>query len=355
MDNPENRITRTGHGTDTSRGAVLVALSGGVDSCVCVHLLREQGYQVRAVVMRMSELHQAVVDAAEAAAASLEIPLTVLDLRQAFREQVIGYFLEEYSHGRTPNPCVFCNPWIKFRALVEEADRQGCRWIATGHYARVRQAGEEYQLWQAASLERDQTYMLYRLGQRELSRLLLPLAELEKPQVRTLAASLGLAAADLPDSQENCFISGKDYAAYIEEQLGTFPAGAFISPEGQVCGEHQGIIRYTVGQRKGLGIALGRPVFVRRIDPAENRIYLGEDDREPEARIAQVTTLSGRGLEEGAVQVKIRSAAPPVPAWLVPESDGALVRFALPQRAVAPGQSLVIYQNGQLLGGGVIQ
>lgn len=342
-------------GTASSRGSVLAAVSGGVDSCVCVRLLQEQGFEVRGVVMRMSDLHQGTVDAARAAAEGLGIPLTVLDLREEFRDRVIAYFLEEYSRGRTPNPCVFCNPGVKFRELLAEADRQGCPWIATGHYARVSCENGTYQLRRAASAERDQSYMLYRLGQRELSRLLLPLAEYEKPQVRGIAASLGLAAAELPDSQENCFIEGKDYASYIERQLGAFPPGEFIGPDGRVCGRHRGIIRYTVGQRKGLGIALGRPVYVRRIDPAENRIYLGEDDRDAEARISQVTTLSGQPLEEMEGEVKIRSMSRPVPARISPCGEGALVRFASPQRAVAPGQSLVIYQSDQLIGGGVIQ
>ena len=226
----------------TTNNRVLVALSGGVDSTVCVHLLKEQGYDVRAAVMLMSDLHTSTVEAARSSADSLGIPLTVLDLRKEFEENVISYFLREYSRGRTPNPCVMCNPTVKFKALIDEADRQDCAFAATGHYARIEQENGVYRVRRGASLERDQSYMLYRLGQRELSRLLFPLAELQKPRVREIAAKLSLEAAEKPDSQENCFIEGTDYAAYIVGRLGEVPAGDFIAPDGSVCGRHKGII-----------------------------------------------------------------------------------------------------------------
>lgn len=344
----------------TSSSRVLVALSGGVDSCVCVHLLREQGYDVRAVVMRMSELHGDTVEAARAAAEALAIPLRVLDLRREFEDQVIAYFLREYSRGRTPNPCVVCNPTVKFHHLLAEADRQDCRYMATGHYARVTEADGEYQLRRGDSPERDQSYMLYRLGQRELSRLLLPLAGLEKPRVREIAAELGLCSANKPDSQENCFIAGKDYAAYIERRLGKSQPGDFIGPDGAPCGKHRGIVHYTVGQRRGLGVALGRPVFVKRIDAASNRIYLADagGDAVSQAILSQVTAVSGGPLAPRpfSAQVKIRSVAAPAGARIEPLEDGRVrVVFDRPQRAVAGGQSLVVYDGDRLLGGGFIE
>lgn len=343
----------------TASNRVLVALSGGVDSSVCVRLLQQQGYDVSAVVMQMSELHSETVEAARQAASTLGVPLTILDLRQEFEETVIRYFLEEYKKGRTPNPCIVCNPKIKFRHLFLEADRQGCRYAATGHYARVEIRNGKSCLLRGTSPERDQSYMLYRLTQRELTRLLLPLAELEKPVVRKLALQYGLSCADKPDSQENCFIDGKDYTAYIRLRMSGLPEGDFIAPDGTVCGRHKGIAYYTVGQRKGLGIALGRPVFVREIDPESNRIYLADAGAGcfSAAVLSEVTFPSGEiPAEPFSADVKIRSAAKPIPASLFPLDNGGLrVKFASPQRAVAKGQSIVFYAGNMVLGGGFIE
>ncbi len=344
---------------------VLTALSGGVDSCVCAALLQRQGYGVRAVVMRMSPLHEGTVEAAKEAAEALSLPLTVLDLREEFEEKIVSGFLSEYRRGRTPNPCVLCNPTVKFRHLLEEAERQGCALAATGHYARILREGGEYLLLKAASLRRDQSYMLYRLTQRELAHLIFPLGEMEKEEVRELAASLGLSAASRPDSQENCFIPDRDYGDYVLRRLESSPEGApppgdFIGPDGLPCGRHGGIFRYTVGQRRGLGISLGRPVFVKRIDAENNRIYLAEAE-EPgvrEVRRSQVTTVSSRPLPEAGitVQIKMRSAARPVEGQVLPlGGGGARAVFDTPQPWPAPGQSLVFYQGDVLLGGGVIE
>lgn len=338
---------------------VLVALSGGVDSSVCVHLLKEQGYDVYSVVLRMSDAHDDTVNAAKEAADMMNIPLKVVDMRETFKKDVISYFMDEYLNGRTPNPCIVCNPKVKFKALIDTADELGCDYVATGHYARLKNENGKTLLMRGESLKRDQSYMLYRLTQKELSRLMFPLANLEKPVVREIAEKLNMPAAKKPDSQENCFIPDNDYGSFIESQIGKIAKGDFIAPDGTVCGKHKGIIHYTVGQRKGLGIALGRPVFVKEIDAKTNRIYLAEQgtDIKSETFITNVTTISGEPFkEEFNAQAKIRSVAPPTDVLVVPlDNDKAKIIFKTPQRAVAKGQSLVLYNGDIVLGGGFIE
>ncbi len=339
---------------------VLVALSGGVDSTVCAHLLKKQGYDVSAVVMKMSDLHESTVAAAQDAADSLGIPLTVLDLRAEFEQEIISYFIRSYQNGITPNPCVVCNPKLKFNYLIKEADRQGCDFAATGHYAKTRRRDDGIvDVLRGESDKRDQSYMLYRLTQRELSRMIFPLAEMEKDAVRAIAAELGLSCADAPDSQENCFIEGTDYAGYIENRCGKMPEGDFIAPDGKVCGKHKGLLHYTVGQRKHLGIALGRPVYVREIDPVKNRILLADAGTAMLAKSAVVEDITATaGNFPGDcfnAQVKIRSVAKPTPAKIeLLDEKRARVTFEEPQRAVSKGQSLVMYDGNVLIGGGFI-
>lgn len=335
---------------------VLVALSGGVDSTVCVHLLKEQGYEVAGLVMKMSPAHDSTIEAAKESADSLSIPLYVRNLTEDFQKKVIDYFAEEYMQGRTPNPCVVCNPLVKFKTLVDVADELGYDLVATGHYARLEWQGDKVILKRGASLKRDQSYMLYRLDQRVLTRLLLPLSELEKDEVRRIAAALGVTAASKPDSQENCFIPDNDYAGYIERHYGKSKVGQFFSPEGKPCGAHSGILHYTVGQRKGLGIALGRPVFIREIDPVTGNIFLADSGQEyfSEISLSDVTSISGEPLIEGEIQVKIRSAATPCNGRLSVQGECVKVLFESPQRATAKGQSAVLYDGENVLGGGFI-
>lgn len=339
---------------------VLVALSGGVDSSVCVRLLQEKGYDVTAAVLEMTPHHKDAVKAAQNAADALNIKLYVKQMYDEFSRNVIDYFTKAYKNGITPNPCVVCNPLVKFKAIADIADELGIKYIATGHYARIVNDNGVYKIQAGFSAARDQSYMLYRLNQDILSRLLLPLADMEKADVRRTAKELGLSCADAPDSQENCFIPDGDYAGFIERRCGKSPEGDFISPEGEVCGRHRGIIHYTVGQRKRLGIALGRPVFIKRIDPECNRIYLADAGGEfaPGVILSDVTTPDSTPVAVPFdCHVKIRSAAKLTPASVFPEGDGCVrVVFKTPQRAPAKGQSVVFYDAlNRVVGGGFIK
>ena len=337
---------------------ILVALSGGVDSSVCAALLKEQGYDVYGVVLKMSDAHDSTVSAAQEAADSLGIKLIIKDKRKEFEKHVIDYFVSAYKNGITPNPCVVCNPLVKFKALADTADEIGCELIATGHYAKlVKQSDGSAALYKGSSESRDQSYMLYRLDQDVLKRLIFPLGEMEKSEVRAQAQRLSLSCAAAPDSQENCFIPDNDYAGYIENRCGCSPEGNFISPEGEICGRHKGIIHYTVGQRKKLGIALGKPVFVKKIDPLKNDIYLSylQDCFVKTAEAEELSFISGSAPEaDFECEVKIRSAAKPQKASAVCENGKLIVRFDQKIKSPAKGQSMVVYKNNMLLGGGFI-
>lgn len=338
--------------------SVLLAMSGGVDSSACAVLLKEQGYEVAGVVLKMSPAHEQTVEDARIAAEQAGIPLFVRDMTEEFDRQVITYFMDEYQKGRTPNPCVACNPKLKFRALLEAANEHGYQWMATGHYAGLRRENGITYLTKGENLERDQSYMLCRLGQDVLSRLMFPLASMPKAEVRQVAERAGLSCAKKPDSQEICFIPDNDYAAFIEQRRGKCPTGDFISPEGSPCGRHAGIIHYTVGQRKGLGIALGRPVFIKRIDPISNQIFLADakDALEPEILLSGLSlTFPGAIWDGMEAEVKIRSRATPAKATLHQEGELIRVRFAEPQRAPARGQTAAIYDGDVVLGGGFIE
>lgn len=332
---------------------ILVGVSGGVDSAVCVHVLKDQGFAVTGAVIRFSPAHDKAVAEAEAAATALGIPLVVIDATAEFEQQVIEPFCQNYSNGITPNPCVVCNPLVKFKLLCQAADERGIHLIATGHYARVDEtASGEYRICKAASKNRDQSYMLYRLGQDVLRRLCLPIGEFEKDEIREMAHALGLPCADSPDSMEICFIPDGDHAAFIAQRGIPAKAGSFIAPDGSVLGPHKGITHYTLGQRKGLGIALGRPAFVKAI--LENGdVVLGWAGEEffSGMRLQGICTPNGQPLAAGEHLVKVRSAAQPVAC----RYDGAdLVTFNEPARAPAPGQSAVFYNGDVVIGGGFI-
>ena len=341
-----------------SKKTVMLALSGGVDSSVCIELLKNEGYEVFSVVMKMSDAHEDTVLAAKKMAERFNSPLSVLDLREEFKEKIIIPFAQSYKNAKTPNPCIVCNPEIKFKYLLTEADKTGCDFIATGHYASVGFENGRYFIKTAKSAARDQSYMLYRLPQEILKRLILPLDSLEKSEVREKAHELNLECADAPDSVENCFIPNGNYAEYIENLVGASPKGNFISPDGKIVGEHKGIIHYTVGQRKGLNISLGQSVFIKKIDAQTNNIYLAYKggDFGDTAFVEDCVYMCLDNISEPTrAEVKIRSTAKRASATIYPlESRKAKVVFSEPVKAIAAGQSAVFYLGDKVLGGGFI-
>lgn len=342
-----------GFNTFETQDKVLVGLSGGVDSSVTVRILQEQGFYVEGAVIRFSPAHDKAVVQAKETAEKLLIPLHVIDAADAFEAEVVEPFCSGYCAGRTPNPCILCNPAVKFRLLAQKADELGFRYIATGHYARVSLCPDGVcRLSLPESIARDQTYMLYRLPQEILSRLVLPLGEFEKEDVREIARDIGLACADAPDSMEICFIPDGDYTGFIRARGGEPLTGNFIGPDGEDLGPHAGVDHFTVGQRKGLGIAAGRPLFVKAILP-NGDIQLAESGQEYNSsiRVTGLVTPDGNPLPAGDYRVKIRSAAKAVPC----QYDGnGTVTFPEPVRAPAPGQSAVFYRGGFVMGGGFI-
>lgn len=346
----------TQFGTFEKQDKVLVGLSGGVDSAVCVQILRDQGFDVQAAVLRFSPAHDGAVAAAVKTAEQLNVPLTIEDCSALFDSAVALPFCERYCAGETPSPCVLCNPLVKFKTLTAVADRFGIPYIATGHYARVEENGGAYYVSRAESAARDQSYMLYRLPQEILSRLCLPLGDFEKDDIRAMAAELGLSCADAPDSQELCFVPDGDYPAYIAARGFAEKQGRFIGPDGEDLGAHAGVAHYTVGQRRGLRVAYGEPVFVRRIcENGDIQLARGGEEFYGGVTLRDLFFAAQPAQVGAQYDVKLRSRAIPAPCTVTAAEDGALtLHFAEPQRAPAPGQSAVLYRDGLVFGGGII-
>lgn len=353
--------------TTPAPGRVLVGMSGGVDSSAAALLLQRQGWQVAGLTFELWDdpaggcgTRQDVLDAA-AVCARLGIPHYVVDFRDEFRRQVIDRFVDSYRRGLTPNPCIECNRTIKFDAFARKAEELGYPYVATGHYGRVAydEAAGRWQLYRAEDDSKDQSYVLYTLTQQQLSRMVLPLYGYTKEQIRELARQAGLAVHAKKDSQDICFIPDGDFAAFLCRYTGeTPPPGDFIARDGSRLGTHQGIWRYTIGQRRGLGMGFGQRMFVSGIDPDANTVTLtaGEGLYSLSLTAGEVNLISQAELT-GPVRVtaKIRYAAPPADATLFPLPDGRVrVEFDRPQRAVTPGQSVVFYQGRRVLGGGRI-
>ena len=337
---------------------VLLGISGGLDSAYSARILMAAGHTVEGATLLMHDFTE--LDESKRAAEEIGIPLHIIDCRARFDETVKTNFVNEYLKGRTPNPCIICNSEIKFRFLYEYALANGFDRIATGHYARICNTSDgNLAISLAKDTKKDQTYMLWRLSQDVLSRLILPLGDREKREIRQAAAEEGLNVASRAESQEICFIPDGDYAGYIEGMHGECKKGSFIDRDGNVLGEHGGIIRYTVGQRKGLGIALGARMFVTDIDPTANTVTLSAEDALSDTVYIEGIIFSGdRPMTEGDVRqykVKLRYLQPPVDCTLTYLGEGrAELRLASPQRAVTPGQSAVLYRDGYVALGGFI-
>lgn len=342
--------------------SALIAMSGGVDSSVAAYLMLEAGFRCQGATMRLlpSDDGRNAADA-EAVCRRLGIPFSALDLAREFEEAVIQKFVRVYQDGGTPNPCVDCNRRMKFSRLMEAADEAGLCCVATGHYARVERDPETGRrlLKKALDLQKDQSYFLYTLTQAQLARVQFPLGGMEKRQVRELAERLGLANAEKRDSQDICFVPDGDYGAFLERSAGkAYPPGDFLDLEGRVVGRHRGAVRCTLGQRKGLGLAMGAPVYVCGKDMERNTVTVGPESAlyAREVWVEDLNWISVEGPEAPLrAGVKTRSRQAEQAAELFPEAGGRVrVVFDRPQRAVTPGQAAVFYDGDAVLGGGTI-
>jgi tRNA-specific 2-thiouridylase len=336
---------------------VAVAMSGGVDSSVAAALLKEAGYEVSGIHMGLgADITSDNLTALEQTCRRLDISLYKLDLEREFREKVIDYFCREYNRGRTPNPCVACNQYLKFGIVLEEALGRGADYLATGHYARIKSTAEGYKLKKAVDITKDQSYFLYTLGQKQLRHLVLPLGGLTKGRVRAMAAELGLAASERRDSQDVCFIPNNDYRAFVAEYV-PLKSGEIIDINGKVLGKHSGLAGYTIGQRQGLGLASAEPLYVLEMDAESNKIVVGNREQTLHNALTakNLSWVSAKSPQEPVeLMARIRYKAPEATARLYPQDDGVEVRFNEPQPAVAPGQSIVFYWDDEVLGGGII-
>ena len=349
---------------------VLVAMSGGVDSSVAAKLLTDAGFSCIGCTMKLYDNEDAGipkantccslddVEDARSVAYRLGMPYYVFNLKDKFAECVIDRFVDAYEHGITPNPCIDCNRYLKFDKLFERADIMGCRYIATGHYARIEREGEKYVLKKALDETKDQSYVLYDLTQETLARVKFPLGSLRKTEAREIAAEAGLINARKHDSQDICFVPDGDYARFMEDFTGKhYPAGDFLDESGKVVGTHNGAVRYTLGQRKGLGLALGAPVYVCGKDMQANTVTVGPEENLFD-RIVYADEANWIAIPELTAPLRVtartRYHQAEQAATVYPAEGGFRLEFDQPQRAPTPGQAVVLYQGDVVLGGGTI-
>lgn len=360
-----------------SKKKVVVGMSGGVDSSVAAYLLKEQGYDVIGVTMQIWQDEQpaaieenggccglSAVEDARRVAQQLDIPYYVMNFRDDFKKQVIDNFVDEYFHGRTPNPCIMCNRYVKWEALLKRAMEIGADYIATGHYAKVLQIQEgpykgRYTVAKSVTAAKDQTYALYNLTQEQLAHTLMPVGDYEKDEIRKLAEKIDLRIAAKADSQDICFVPDGDYQSFLTGYTGkTMPMGNFVTRDGQVIGTHKGITNYTIGQRKGLNLAMGKPVFVTAIRPETNEVVIG-DNQDVFSDYLTASQVNFMALPEltkpKKVLAKIRYAHQGSECTIEMLDNNRLAcRFDHPVRAITPGQALVLYDGDYVLGGGII-
>lgn len=348
----------------------LIAMSGGVDSSLAALLMKEKGYECIGCTMKLYENEDAGIEKtktccslddvedARNVACLLDMPFYVFNFTERFRTQVIDRFVQSYEEGRTPNPCIDCNRYMKFDKLYERAKLMGCEYIVTGHYARIEKEDGKFFLKKALDETKDQTYVLYTLTQDQLAHTMFPLGNLTKRTVRNIAEKNGFINANKPDSQDICFVPDGDYASVIEKYTGRIcMPGNFVDTEGNIMGRHKGIIHYTLGQRKGLGIAVGKPVYVCEIRPQTREVVLGnpEDLMSRDVYVSDFNWISGNA-PGGRIRctAKVRYRQSEQPAVLSVEGDIVHIVFDQPQRAITPGQAAVVYDGDVVLGGGTI-
>ncbi|HUT22013.1 MAG TPA: tRNA 2-thiouridine(34) synthase MnmA [Candidatus Bipolaricaulota bacterium] len=358
--------------SSNSKPKIAVALSGGVDSSVAAFLLKKKGYDVFGVFAKFwskedgEKVRENICcskesrDDAKRVCDMLGIPFYVVNLQMPFKEKVVDNFLLEYNAGKTPNPCVRCNQFIKFGELLDKVEKLGATHLATGHYSQVKKKGDQYHLYKGKDKEKDQSYFLYRLNQKQLSKIMFPVGHLTKPKVRKIAAKNGLPTAAKRESQEVCFVPSGDLQEFLADYLELKPGEIKDIDSKKVLGEHKGLALYTIGQRKGIGLA-GGPYFVVEKDDKDNVLYVTKDKNHEKLKFERLKLKNIQwlaGTRDGAFPLKctakIRYASPETAVVISKDKDGYFVEFKKPQWAVTPGQSIVFWKGKEVLGGTVI-